>query len=32
MQACGIVNDHMAACHVRDDVERDRAALVTNRH
>jgi len=32
MQACGIVNDHLAACHVRDDVERERSALVTNRH
>jgi DNA-3-methyladenine glycosylase I len=32
MQACGIVNDHLAACHVRDDVERDRCRLVTTRH
>ena len=32
MQACGIVNDHLAACHVRKDVERDRRRLVTNRH
>ena len=32
MQACGIVNDHLAACHVRDDVERQRTALVTSRH
>jgi DNA-3-methyladenine glycosylase I len=32
MQACGIVNDHLAACHVRDAVERDRASLVTSRH
>jgi DNA-3-methyladenine glycosylase I len=24
MQACGIVNDHVAACHVRDEVERAR--------
>jgi DNA-3-methyladenine glycosylase I len=24
MQACGIVNDHLAQCHVRDDVERER--------
>jgi DNA-3-methyladenine glycosylase I len=32
MQACGIVNDHLAACFVREDVERDRSALVTNRH
>ena len=22
MQACGVVNDHVAACHVRDEVER----------
>jgi DNA-3-methyladenine glycosylase I len=32
MQACGIVNDHVAECHVRDDVERERTALVTIRH
>src|SRR5436309_1361909 len=32
MQACGIVNDHTAACHVRGDVERERQALVTTRH
>src|SRR5690349_12413714 len=32
MQACGIVNDHRADCHVRADVERDRSRLVTNRH
>ena len=25
MQACGVVNDHLAACFVRDDVERARA-------
>ena len=24
MQACGIVNDHLAGCWVRDDVERER--------
>jgi DNA-3-methyladenine glycosylase I len=24
MQACGVVNDHLAQCHVRDDVERER--------
>jgi DNA-3-methyladenine glycosylase I len=24
MQACGIVNDHLATCHVRDAVERER--------
>jgi len=27
MQAIGVVNDHLADCHVRDAVERDRAAL-----
>jgi DNA-3-methyladenine glycosylase I len=29
MQACGVVNDHIAACHVRDDVQRqiDRTRL-----
>jgi DNA-3-methyladenine glycosylase I len=32
MQACGIVNDHRADCVVREAVERDRRALVTNRH
>src|SRR5437763_14543511 len=32
MQACGIVNDHIAACHVRGDVQRERQALVTTRH
>jgi DNA-3-methyladenine glycosylase I len=32
MQACGIVNDHRADCHVRDDVERERSLFVTNRH
>jgi DNA-3-methyladenine glycosylase I len=26
MQACGVVNDHLASCHVRAAVERDRAA------
>jgi DNA-3-methyladenine glycosylase I len=31
MQACGIVNDHRADCHVRDAVERERSLLVTNR-
>ena len=25
MQACGVVNDHLAGCWVRDDVERSRA-------
>jgi len=23
MQACGVVNDHLAGCWVRDDVQRD---------
>jgi DNA-3-methyladenine glycosylase I len=27
MQACGIVNDHRATCHVRDEVERARSAV-----
>jgi DNA-3-methyladenine glycosylase I len=26
MQACGVVNDHLAECWVREDVERERAA------
>jgi DNA-3-methyladenine glycosylase I len=25
MQACGVVNDHLADCPVRDEVERERA-------
>jgi DNA-3-methyladenine glycosylase I len=32
MQACGIVNDHIADCHVRAAVEHDRSKLVTIRH
>jgi len=28
MQACGVVNDHLASCYVRDDVERARALLI----
>jgi DNA-3-methyladenine glycosylase I len=28
MQACGIVNDHLAQCPVRDAVERERQALL----
>ena len=28
MQACGVVDDHLADCWVREDVERDRAALL----
>jgi DNA-3-methyladenine glycosylase I len=31
MQACGIVNDHLAECHVRDDVEGERRAAATPR-
>ena len=27
MQACGIVNDHLARCHVRGEVEADRQAV-----
>jgi DNA-3-methyladenine glycosylase I len=27
MQACGVVNDHMLGCHVRDEVEALRASL-----
>jgi DNA-3-methyladenine glycosylase I len=27
MQACGIVNDHLATCFVRDEVERERQAV-----
>ena len=27
MQACGVVNDHMLGCHVRDEVEALRTAL-----
>jgi DNA-3-methyladenine glycosylase I len=26
MQACGLVNDHLAGCRVRSDVERERRA------
>jgi len=26
MQACGVVNDHLADCWVREDVEREIAA------
>jgi DNA-3-methyladenine glycosylase I len=29
MQACGIVNDHLATCHVRDAVEQVRTALAS---
>jgi len=32
MQACGIVNDHRADCHVRATVEQARSKLVTIRH
>jgi hypothetical protein len=27
MQACGIVNDHIPECWVREDVERDRSMI-----
>ena len=27
MQAIGVVNDHLAACHVQEEVERERAAV-----
>lgn len=27
MEAVGVVNDHLATCHVRDEVERERSAL-----
>ena len=26
MQACGVVNDHLSGCWVRDEVERERSA------
>ena len=29
MQACGVVNDHLATCHVRDAVEHERQAVVS---
>jgi 3-methyladenine DNA glycosylase Tag len=29
MQACGVVNDHLATCHVRDAVEHERHAVVS---
>jgi DNA-3-methyladenine glycosylase I len=29
MQACGVVNDHIEGCIVRDDVERQRTAALT---
>jgi len=29
MQACGVVNDHLTQCPVRDEVERERAAVIT---
>ena len=28
MQACGIVNDHLATCHVRAEVEHDRQEVI----
>jgi DNA-3-methyladenine glycosylase I len=36
MQACGIVNDHLSGCHVRGEVERERAhaaaTILSGRH
>ena len=32
MQACGVVNDHLADCWVRDDVERERSSLMLDDH
>jgi DNA-3-methyladenine glycosylase I len=29
MQACGVVNDHLASCWVRESVEAERAALIS---
>jgi DNA-3-methyladenine glycosylase I len=31
MQACGVVNDHLASCHVRDAVERERERAALSR-
>jgi DNA-3-methyladenine glycosylase I len=31
MQACGVVNDHVAGCHVRAEVERERRAALSRR-
>ena len=28
MQACGVVNDHLAGCAVRDEVEAERLAAL----
>ena len=28
LQACGVVNDHLAGCHVREEVEAERTALL----
>jgi DNA-3-methyladenine glycosylase I len=30
MQACGVVNDHLARCHVREAVEHERQAAATS--
>ncbi len=30
LQACGVVNDHLASCWVRQDVEADRASVLTD--
>ena len=29
MQACGLVNDHLAPCHVRDEVEREQREVAS---
>ena len=30
LQACGVVNDHLESCWVRDEVERERASVLTD--
>ena len=30
LQACGVVNDHLATCWVREAVERERASVLTD--
>jgi DNA-3-methyladenine glycosylase I len=30
LQACGVVNDHLASCWVRDEVERERASVLAD--
>jgi DNA-3-methyladenine glycosylase I len=31
MQACGVVNDHVSGCHVRGEIERERARVRASR-